>query len=197
MSQYYERKQTSRRKAREIKAVLRNTLFAFVAASGVFSGKRVDAGTRLLVETCIVPEKGSVLDLGCGYGVVGIAMKKLFPQLDVFMVDTNERAGACAERNAFINGVVPHIVQGNLYEPVHGMQFDAILVNPPYVAGRKVVFAMLEGAKKHLKKKGLLQVVARHQKGGKAIARKMASIFGNVADHARSGGYHVYISAHE
>lgn len=196
MSHYYEKKQTSPERAKEIKAVLRNQLFTFVTASGIFSGAHVDAGTWLLVETCIVPQGGSVLDLGCGYGVVGIVLKKVFRELDVFLVDINERAISLAEKNAQLNSVVPHIMQGSMYEPVHGMLFDAILVNPPYVAGRAIVFAMLEDAPKHLKKKGLLQVVARHQKGGKVIAQKMKFVFGNVIDHARKGGYHVYVSVY-
>lgn len=194
MTHYYEKKQVSKEIIRDIKAVLRNALFTFRTSSGVFSGKRVDAGTKLLADTCIVEKDWCILDLGCGYGVIGIVMKKLYSNADVFMVDINERAIALAEKNAVLNGVSPHIAQGHLYEPVGKMEFDTIIVNPPYVAGRKLVFEMLEGAKKHLKKGGLLQVVARHQKGGKTIMKKMLEIFNNVLDHARGAGYHVYVS---
>ncbi len=197
MVHYYEKKQVSKERTHEIKAVLRNALFVFRTSSGVFSGRHVDAGTRLLVDNCLVKNKWSVLDMGCGYGVVGIVLKKLHQSLDVFMVDINERAVALAEKNAAMNDVVPHIVQGHLYEPVAKMQFDTIIINPPYVAGRKLVYGMLEGAKQHLKKDGVLQVVARHQKGGKAIRQRMLDIFSNVTDHARGSGYHVYLSKNQ
>ncbi len=194
MSHYYDKKQESKEKIKEIRAVLRNALFSFRTSSGVFSGRRVDAGTRLLINTCIVQDGWSVLDLGCGYGAVGIVLKKLYPTLDVFMIDINERAVAIAEKNAVLNGVAPHIAQGHMYEPVKEMLFDAIMLNPPYVAGRKLIGDMLEGATTHLKKGGLLHVVARHQKGGKTIKQKMLHLFSNVIDHARGGGYHVYVS---
>ena len=194
MPHYYEKKQASEFRIKEITAALRGALFTFYTAGGVFSAQRVDSGTTILVDSCIMENGWAVLDMGCGYGVVGIVVKKLFPACDVFMVDTNERAVTLAEQNAALNGVMPHIMLGSLFEPLGEMQFDTILLNPPYVAGRKLVFQMLEGAKKHLVKGGLLQVVARHQKGGKTIAAKMKEIFSNATDHARKGGYHVYVS---
>lgn len=194
MPQYYEKKQTSKFRIKEITAVLRGMIFTFHTAGGVFSAQHVDAGTQLLVDSCMVENGTGILDLGCGYGVVGIVIKKVYPNCDVFMVDINERAVTLAEQNAAVNGVVPHIMQGNLFEPLGEMQFDTILLNPPYVAGRKLIFTMISESQKHLKTGGLLQIVARHQKGGKTIAAKMKEMFGNVHDHARKGGYHVYVS---
>ncbi len=194
MPQYYEKKQTSKFRIKEITPALRGMIFTFHTAGGIFSAERIDPGTKLLVDSCIMEDGWTVLDMGCGYGVVGIVIKKVYPHGDVFMVDVNERAIALAEQNAAINGVQPHIRQGNLFEPLGEMQFDTILLNPPYIAGRKLIFIMLTESQKHLKKGGLLQVVARHQKGGKTIAAKMKEMFGNVLDHARKGGYHVYVS---
>lgn len=194
MVHYYDKKQTSELKIKTITSILRGELFTFHTASGIFSGRKVDAGTKLLIDTCIMENNWMVLDLGCGYGAVGITLKKLYPKSDIFMTDINERAIVLAERNSALHKVMPHLFAGNMYGPIKDLLFDTILINPPYVAGRKVVFEMLTGAKEHLKDGGILQVVARHQKGGKTIANKMKDIFDNVTDHSRSGGYHVYIS---
>ena len=194
MTHYYDKKQTSKLKIRQIKSIMRDHLFSFRTGSGVFSIKGVDAGTKLLVNSCIIDDKWTVLDLGCGYGVVGIALKKVKPSMDVFMVDVNERAVTLAEKNAELNDVKPHIVKGHLFEPFNKMLFNSIIVNPPYVAGKKFIYNMIEESKRHLVHSGLLQMVAKHQKGGKAISAKMEEVFGNVEDIARESGYHVYMS---
>lgn len=175
---------------------MRGLDFEFVTSSGVFSPRALDRGTRLLVESMIIPERGAVLDLGCGYGPVGIAAARIRPGLEVWMTDVNERAVALAKENARRNRVGDVIViQGDLYEPVGDAVFTAILSNPPISAGmRRVVEPLIGGAVDHLVGGGSLQLVVQSNKGGRAVASLMEGYFESVEVVARGGGYRVLMS---
>jgi 16S rRNA (guanine1207-N2)-methyltransferase len=178
-----------------IKVQLRGRFFEFLTASGVFSKKRIDLGTKLLVESMVLPETGSVLDLGCGYGAVGIVAAVLSPQLRVFMADVNERAIRLARENAKRNGAANiEFGSGFLYEPVSDMRFDAVLSNPPVSAGMKVVLPIIEQAPSHLADNGVLEVVVRSKVGGKRLAEVMEETFGYVEVLSRESGYRVLLS---
>jgi 16S rRNA G1207 methylase RsmC len=193
MSHYYSEKQTSILKLSKIKSELRCGQFEFYTGSGVFSIGKVDKGSEILINNAVVKDGWKVLDMGCGYGAVGIVMAKCYPKCKVVMTDVNKRAVKLARMNAKLNNVDVEIKQGNLYEGVDE-KFDAIIVNPPQKAGKDICFLIIEKAKKYLKKDGLLQVVARHQKGGKPLQAKMEEVFGNVKDLVKKSGYRVYIS---
>ena len=194
MPHYYSEKQTSPLRLKKIKAVLRGRLFEFYSGSGVFSKKKVDNGTKVLVENCIVKNSGKILDLGCGYGVVGVVIAKIFPKTTVLMVDVNKRALKLAKMNLELNNIKNADVKySKLYLNVKE-KFNTIVVNPPITAGRKLCFRIIEESKKHLEKNGLLQLIARHRKGGKILGEKMLEVFGNMEEKAKSGGYRLYIS---
>ncbi len=110
------------------------------------------------------------------------------------MTDINERAIKLSRMNIKLNNIENVIVKkSNLYGNIEG-EFDAIIINPPQTAGKKVCFEIIEKAKEHLKKNGLLQLVARHNKGGKELEKKMKEVFGNVEEIGKKSGYRVYIS---
>jgi len=109
-----------------VRCVLRGLEFEFFTLSGVFSYRRIDNGTRLLIESMVLPGEGRVLDMGCGYGPVGIVAARLVPGLEVWMTDVNERAVALARRNSEWNGVDAAVRQGELYGPVGDLMFDAV-----------------------------------------------------------------------
>lgn len=194
MPHYYSEKQTSPLKLGRIKALLRGNELEFYTGSGVFSLKKVDIGSALLINKAIVKDGWRVLDLGCGYGPVGIAIAKAFPSSEVVMTDVNQRAIQLAKRNVKESKVKnAEIVRGDMYEKVEG-EFDTILLNPPQKAGKDICFKMIEGARDFLKDEGTLQVVARHQRGGKTLSRHMEEVFGNVEAVAKGSGYRVYLS---
>jgi len=129
-----------------VRCVLRGLEFEFFTLSGVFSYRRIDNGTRLLIESMVLPGEGRVLDMGCGYGPVGIVAVRLVAGLEVWMTDVNERAVALARRNSEWNGVDAAVRQGELYGPVGDLLFDAVLSNPPISAGmRRVVEPLVAG----------------------------------------------------
>jgi 16S rRNA (guanine1207-N2)-methyltransferase len=178
-----------------IRTCLKNVPFEFLTASSVFSVKRVDLGTRVLVESMILPEKGCVLDLGCGYGVVGIAVAKFNPNLHVVLTDVNKRAALLAKRNAEKNSVSNiQVRQGSLYNPVQGLCFDCVLSNPPVSAGMETVEAIIRGAPIVIREKGSFQMVVRSKIGKKTLPALFKESFGNVEVLAIRSGYRVLIA---
>jgi len=195
LDHYFVEHPKSKMKLGMIRTYLREKPFEFLTASGVFSKKRVDLGTRLLIESMILPKSGYVLDLGCGYGAVGIAVAVFNPDLRVVMVDVNMRAVRLARQNAEINNVQNvKIEHGHLYEPVEGYTFNCVLSNPPVSAGIETVKAMITGAPEHMARKALFQIVTKSKIGGKRLSTIMESAFGNVNILARQSGYRVLVS---
>jgi 16S rRNA G1207 methylase RsmC len=194
MAHYYSEKQTSSLRLRKINVSLRGVSAEFYTGSGVFSFRKIDRGTAILIEYCVMKKDWRILDIGCGYGVVGIIIAKAFPEAEVVMTDINKRAVKLAKMNCELNQLFnAEVKQGDLFEKVEG-EFDTILVNPPQVAGKDVCFKIIENAKKYLYNKGLLQLVARHNKGGKVMSDRMKEVFGNVQEIAKKSGYRVYVS---
>lgn len=193
MEHYYSEKQKSFLKIKNIRQRIKGVEFEFFTASGVFSKEKVDKGTLILAENMIVNKNEKVLDIGCGIGVLGIVAAKL-SNADVIMSDVNKRAVMLAKKNIGLNKIKAEIYQGNLYEKIKGNDFDVVLSNPPQTAGKEMCFKLIEGAKNHLKNNGSLQLVARHNKGGKTLSKKMEEIFGNVKIIAKKSGYSVYKS---
>ncbi len=109
-----------------------------------------------------------VLDLGCGYGPIGIVASRLVHY--VVMTDVNRRAVSIAKKNLKINGVRNAEVRwGNLYEPVAGEKFDSIITNPPVHAGKEVLREIVINAPRHLNDGGYLQLVIKTKQGGQSI----------------------------
>jgi len=180
---------------------VRHTLFrtksgieiAFQTPSGVFSFGHIDRATRALVEAFHF-RPGTLLDIGCGYGAIGIALKKAYPALELFMSDINERAVRYAKvnlKNANMEGTVR---QGSLYEPWEGLVFDTIVSNPPMAAGKAVWTELVVRSTCFLNPGGSLQIVAFHRKGGEGVMNTMKAVFGNLAVRVKTGGIWVYES---
>jgi 16S rRNA (guanine1207-N2)-methyltransferase len=174
---------------------LRGRPFEFLTASGIFSRSRIDLGTRLLIERMVLPENGYVLDIGCGYGPVGIAAAVFNPKLHVVLADVNSRAVWLARQNVEKNRIGnAEVRQGNLYEPVQGLLFDCVLSNPPVSAGLETVWAIIGEAPKYIGNKGTFQMVVRSKVGGRRFRTFFEEAFGNVEVSARESGYRVLMS---
>ncbi|MFO7881675.1 MAG: methyltransferase [Kosmotogaceae bacterium] len=192
---YYSKNPTSPFKKKIVELYLDSWMkLTFVTSSGVFSYSRIDRASKLLIENCEIDPEGSLLDLGCGYGLIGIAIKKKFPDIDLYMSDINERACTLSKINARDNNIEAVIRNGNLYEPWNDKKFSSILTNPPFAAGRDVWEKAIRESPEHLNKEGRLNVVAYHNKGGSRIEKIMESIFTNVRTLVKSGGIRVYVS---
>lgn len=173
----------------------RGRRFEFLTASGVFSRRRIDLGTRLLIESMILPKTGHVLDVGCGYGPVGIAAATFNPRLQVKLVDVNTRAVWLARQNIEKNSVSNAEVKGGfMYEPVEDMIFDCVLSNPPVSAGMETVKTIICQAPTRMTPKAYFQMVVKSKIGGKRLQTIFKDAFGNVEILARGSGYRVLMS---
>lgn len=191
---YYARKHKTEFTKSRIQAHLRGVEFVFETGAGTFSKTRIDKGTQLLIDEFRVTPGMRILDLGCGYGPVGISIKKTCSQCDVVMTDVNKRAVTLAKKNAALNNVDVDVRSGDSYVPVKDELFDAILLNPPQTAGRELCNQMITHGKERLNTNGEFWLVARHQVGGRMFEQKMEEVYGNVETIARQSGYRVYRS---
>ena len=196
MEHYYSENPTSEFRIKKISQNINGVKFEFFTASGVFSKDKIDMGTLVLAENMIIKKNSKVLDVGCGIGVLGIAAAKLF-DADVVVTDINKRAIMLAKKNIELNNIRAEIFHGNLYEKIKDKDFDAVISNPPQTAGKELCFQLIEHSKNYLKENGSLQIVARHNKGGKTLSKKMEEVFGNVKTVGRKSGYSVYLSDKE
>ncbi|MFU8692589.1 class I SAM-dependent methyltransferase [Rossellomorea sp. FS2] len=178
---------------------LRGRSFRFKTDHGVFSKKEVDFGSRVLIGAFELPGvDGPVLDVGCGYGPIGLSLAKEFPERTIHMIDVNERALSLASENAAANGVGNvEIYQSDRFEQVEEKKFSAILTNPPIRAGKETVHAIFTESAEHLAENGELWVVIQKKQGAPSAMEKMEELFSNVEVVVKKKGYYILKSVKE
>ena len=159
---------------KKVNCIVRGQKFTFNTDNGVFSKDGLDFGSRLLLESIPLEEVGGkILDLGCGYGAIGIVLERLAGCL-ADMVDVNLRALHLAKMNAEVNGCKnTNIFESNVYSNITG-KYNSIITNPPIRAGKSVVYDMLLGANDYLEEDGHLFLVIRKQQGAKSLIRDLS-----------------------
>lgn len=188
---YYSSTPQSESEPKWITFDLENTSLKLKTDRGVFSKGSVDFGSKLLIESFVFPDMdGSLLDVGCGYGVIGISIAKRYPDHELTMVDINERAVSLASENAIHNGIKAHVFQSNIYEKVYG-KFAVILSNPPIRAGKDVVHKILDDAMGHLLPGGELWIVIQKKQGAPSALKKLEETYDVVDVVKRSKGYYI------
>ena len=166
----------------------------FTSDIGVFSKTMIDYGSRVLLENIVIDgTKKSLLDVGCGYGTFGISLKKVYPNLNVDMVDVNDRALELCAINAKANAIDATIYKSYIYDSVEG-KYDYIISNPPIRAGKEVVHKILTDAYKYLDKEGELWIVIQKKQGAPSAKNKMFEVFGNVEVVKKDKGYYILMS---
>ncbi|AEZ62310.1 16S RNA G1207 methylase RsmC [Streptococcus infantarius subsp. infantarius CJ18] len=186
---YYAENPDSAHDIHELKVTLLGQSFTFLTDSGVFSKKMVDYGSQILLNTLNFEKGKTLLDLGCGYGPLGISLAKV-QGVKPTMVDINNRAIDLAKQNAQKNGVEADIFQSNIYEKVNGT-FDYIISNPPIRAGKQVVHTIISESINYLKVGGNLTIVIQKKQGAPSAKAKMEEVFGNVEILKRDKGYYI------
>ncbi|MBT2601332.1 MULTISPECIES: class I SAM-dependent methyltransferase [Oceanobacillus] len=173
---------------------LRGRTFRFTSDIGVFSKNDIDFGSRLLIEQFQEPQiNGDILDVGCGYGPIGLSLAAEFNEREVSMIDVNERAVELAKKNASANNVTNVTIQtSDLYSAIDDeSRFAAVVTNPPIRAGKKVVHQIFEGAKELLLPNGELWVVIQKKQGAPSAKDKLDDLFGNVEIVKKDKGYFI------
>ncbi|WP_410512499.1 class I SAM-dependent methyltransferase [Paenibacillus sp. BR2-3] len=193
MSQhYYSQQPEASHNRRTISTVLRGKSLRFTSDAGVFSKGDIDYGSRVLIEAMDIPEGSAVLDVGCGYGPIGITAAHLAPKGHVTMIDINNRAVELARENSLQNGIRNvTVMQSDMLGALNGKKFDVILTNPPIRAGKAVVHGIFEQAYDHLNEGGTLWIVIQKKQGAPSAAVKLESLFGSVEEVGRDKGYRI------
>lgn len=189
--QYYTREPGSASRPAECEFEYRGKRLRFTTDAGVFSRGELDPGTRLLLDA--LPEEigGDVLDLGCGWGPIGISVKAARPEARVTLADVNLRALGLSRDNARRNGAEVECVESDGFSALEGRTFDAVITNPPIRAGKQVIYGMFADAAARLNPGGSLYLVIRKQQGAESCVRYLKTIFASVEKLDRSGGYWV------
>lgn len=186
--QYFEREPACASSPADCTFDYRGEQLHLTTDAGVFSRGEVDYGTKTLLNA--LPElSGRVLDLGCGYGVVGVSVGKKYP-VRVTMSDVNLRALALAKRNAQLNGVDAEALESDGFEKLNGT-FDFILTNPPIRAGKQVIYRLFKECAEHLSPSGALYIVIRKQQGAQSAVAYLGTLFSSVEAVAKKGGFWV------
>ena len=198
MSHYFTNKPEVKSNEKEFQVEILNKKYRFFTDHGVFSKGELDFASHLLITTWHkLNAVGSLLDVGCGYGALGIVLADLNRQLTVDMVDINERATTLAKKNVSLNKLDNVVVyESNLYEAVE-KKFNHIISNPPIRAGKQVVHKILADAHNYLLPGGTLTVVMGKQHGAESAKKKLFEVFGNVELLERKKGFWILHSVKE
>ena len=189
---YYAENPDAAHDIHDLRVELLGHKLTFLTDAGVFSKKMIDFGSQLLLK-CLELEKGErVLDVGCGYGPLGITLVKAYG-VQATMVDINNRALDLARKNAERNQVSATIFQSNIYEQVEG-KFDHVISNPPIRAGKQVVHEIIEKSKDFLEDDGDLTIVIQKKQGAPSAKSKMEDVFGNCEIIKKDKGYYILSS---
>ncbi|CBJ22137.1 16S RNA G1207 methylase RsmC [Streptococcus mitis B6] len=192
---YYAENPDAAHDIHELRVELLGEKMAFLTDAGVFSKKMVDFGSQLLLKCLDVNQGETVLDVGCGYGPLGLSLAKAY-EVQSTMVDINNRALDLARQNAERNKVEATIFQSNIYEQVKGT-FDHVISNPPIRAGKQVVHEIIEKSKDFLETSGDLTIVIQKKQGAPSAKSKMEDVFGNCEVVKKDKGYYILRSVKE
>ena len=191
MEHYFTNNPTSKSEERLIEYRIKDKIIKFISDNGVFSKGHVDIATNFMLN--VITEEnisGKVLDVGCGYGAIGITLSKFF-DIEVTMLDINERALALANKNVKLNHLENiKIIESDGFEKITD-EYDYIITNPPIRAGKAVIYKMYEDAYKHLKNGGKLYLVINKKHGAPSTKEYLTQIFGNCEILDKKTGFHV------
>ena len=188
--QYYTADPTSESKPVPCAFPYRGHGMNFMTDAGVFSKGELDQGTRLLLDA-LPALSGDVLDLGCGWGAIGVSIARANPECRVVMADVNRRALQLSRDNLERNKTTAEVMESDGMAAVLDRSFDAVITNPPIRAGKQVIYKMFADSAAHLKQGGALYLVIRKQQGAESCVKYLKTLFGEVEKLDKSGGFWV------
>jgi 16S rRNA (guanine1207-N2)-methyltransferase len=190
MNHYFKDSSNLEHKESYFEFEINQTRLKMYTDRGVFSLKNIDYGTRFLLEhIALNDEQTKVIDMGCGYGPIGLYLAKKYQDKQFYLYDINPRAVSLAKKNKQENHITNATIEhANLFEKVN-QKADVILTNPPIRAGKKVVFELYEQAHAHLNDNGIFICVIQKKQGAPSTFNKLESMFFEVTKIAQSKGY--------
>lgn len=184
---YFSREPTSAHAPRAFTASYAGRTLRFETDAGVFSKTHMDKGTAMLLDALPEHFAKRVLDLGCGWGAVGVCLAARWPQAEIVMTDVNERATALAKKNLAANGLHGAVFTGDGLGHLEGV-FDLIATNPPIRAGKAVIYRLFEESAARLTAGGTLYIVIRKQQGAESARAFLEGLGCHVETVSRGGG---------
>lgn len=191
--QYFDNNENLISKKREISVLLNDTKYSFISDNGVFSKGEIDYGSIALLKILLKQNfTGNILDIGCGYGTIGLILAKNFPECNFLLSDVNIRACTLARENKKSFGVKNvEIIESDIFQNID-KNFDYIVTNPPIRAGKKVIYSIFEQSYHHLNQNGSLFIVIRRSHGAESAQKFIHSVFGNCELLKKDKGFYVY-----
>ena len=191
MEHYFTNNESLESKIKEINYSILDKEFIFYTDLGVFSKDKVDYGTDLLLKTYLDNHKEplQVLDIGCGYGAIGLVVEAITSS-KVDMVDINKRSVHLTKMNIKRFKSNNNAFTSDAYSEVNNT-YDIVITNPPIRVGNDKLLEILIGAKKHLKKAGELWYVIRKDQGGLTIMKRLQDTY-NIEIKDKKKGYIIF-----
>ncbi|MFV0440144.1 MAG: class I SAM-dependent methyltransferase [Lachnospirales bacterium] len=195
MEHYYTKNTQTKSEIKNLIYYIKDKEISFKSDNCVFSKNSIDFGSNLLVHTFLennINGNKRILDVGCGYGTLGISICSFFEDFSLTMIDVNERALSLAKENSnslknpsniFVSDCLDEINDGDLY--------DYIVTNPPIRAGKTVIYKIYEQSYNHLSKNGELYVVIQKKQGASSSKDKLTEVYGNCEIIEKKSGYQI------
>lgn len=192
MAHYFTNEETLKSEFRKLIYKYEDYNFEFISDLGVFSKDRIDFASKLLIENYFKfgSSNKKVLDVGCGYGLIGITLAKI-KNCDLTMIDINKRALHLTEMNLKNNKINANVIESNIYENIHEL-YDVIITNPPIRAGKNVYMNILKDAKNYLEQDGELWFVMNKNHGVKSAIKELEEIY-NLQVLEKNRGFFVIV----
>ena len=196
MSQYFDNDNNIKHNKRIIEFYFNDKKYNLYSDNGVFSKDKFDYGTRLLLDSIDISKlSGNVLDLGCGIGVVGIILGTNNKNINIDMIDINDRALSLVRDNLTLNKVKANVFSSDVYSNVN-KKYDYIITNPPIRAGKEVVRKFLLGGYDYLNDNGILYFVMRKDHGVKSMIKELENKYNVTIINKDKGFYILSLTKH-
>lgn len=192
MGHYFLNDNNIESNVKKLKYTFKGKVLDLETDRGIFCKDHIDFGTNILLNN--LPEfKGSlkVVDVGCGYGLIGLCIAKAYPEFEVNMIDVNQRALDIAIKNARFNKIGnAKIFESDVYKNVDE-HFDVIITNPPIRAGKSVVHEIVINGYEKLNTNGRIFVVIQKKQGAPSLIAKMEEVYDEVNIINKEKGYFI------
>ena len=192
MSHYFLHDESLKSNEYMIKYSFKNVDFHLTSNNGVFSKNKLDVGTSIFIETLLnLNLNGKILDLGCGYGPIGITLKYFNSNLEICFSDVNSSCVELTKKNLELYKILGNVLISDGFKNIQDT-FDYILFNPPIRIGKTKIFEIYDEAFNHLNQSGHFLIVIRKDKGAESHKKYLDSKFSKSNLLKRDKGYHVY-----
>jgi 16S rRNA (guanine1207-N2)-methyltransferase len=192
MSHYYKFDEQLQSQQISVSYTFKAIHYTFISDKGVFSKQKVDFGTHLMLNHITQDRVSHILDMGCGYGVVGIVLRKIYPNAQLSMFDINPRAVDLSIKNAQTYEILNAQIKVSDGIPSDIKDVDLAVLNPPIRAGKDIVFKLYKQAHDVLVKNGSLYIVIQKKQGAASSSAYLKTLFDSVTCIAKDKGYFVY-----